>query len=122
MKSHRKDWADRIPKALWSYRTMWRNTTGFSPYEMVYGKTVVFPIEFEVKTLRTATNENLDLMESQKNQLNQLLIRYGTGRGSTWIPTISSPAYGSIGSLLGYAESTVLYAIGSVASFAIEHR
>ena len=49
MKIHRKDWADRLPEALWAYRTTWRNTTGFSPYELVYGKSGVFPIEFELK-------------------------------------------------------------------------
>ena len=36
------------------FRTTWRNTTGFSPYELVYGKSVVFPMEFEIKTLITA--------------------------------------------------------------------
>ena len=55
-----------------AYCTTWRNTTGFSPYELVYGKTIVFLIKFEIKNLRTATEENLDLMEAQKNLLNQL--------------------------------------------------
>ena len=35
---HRRDWAERLPKALWAYRTTWRNTTEHSPYELVYGK------------------------------------------------------------------------------------
>jgi hypothetical protein len=39
---HHKDWADRLPEALWAYRTTWRNTTGFTPYELVYGKRVWF--------------------------------------------------------------------------------
>jgi hypothetical protein len=47
-------------EALWAYRTTWRNTTGFSPYELVYGKSVVFPVEFEIKTLRTALTANLE--------------------------------------------------------------
>ena len=33
-----KDWVNRIPEALWAYRTTWRNTTGHTPYELVYGK------------------------------------------------------------------------------------
>ena len=70
VKSHRKDWAERIPEALWAYRTTWRNTTDFSPYELVYGNNVVFPIEFEIKTFRTTIEENLDLAEAQKNRLN----------------------------------------------------
>eukprot|EP00253_Pinus_taeda_P003091 PITA_03091 len=32
---HRRDWAERLPEALWAYRTTWRNTTGYSPYELV---------------------------------------------------------------------------------------
>ena len=62
--SHRKDWADRLPEALSAYRTTWRDTTGFSPYDLVYGKSAIFPIEFEIKTLRTATELNLDVTEA----------------------------------------------------------
>ena len=39
---------------------------------MVYGKSIVFPIEFEIKNMRATMEENLDLTEAQKNQLNQL--------------------------------------------------
>ena len=66
VKIHRKDWANKLPKALWAYRTTWCNTTGFSPYNLVYGKNVVFPIEFEIKTLKTAMEANLDLTEVQR--------------------------------------------------------
>ena len=55
-----------------AYRTTWHNTTSFSPYELVYGKNVVFPIEFEIKTLKIAIEANMDLTEAQKNQFNQL--------------------------------------------------
>ena len=72
VRSHRRDWADRLPEALWAYRTTWRNTTGFSPYDLVYGKSVVFPIEFEIKTLKTTMKVNLDVIEAQKRRLNQL--------------------------------------------------
>jgi transposase InsO family protein len=43
---HHRDWADRLPEALWAYRITWRNTTGHTPYEMVYRKQVLLPIEF----------------------------------------------------------------------------
>ena len=64
VRSHRRDWADRLLEALWAYRTTWCNTTGFSPYDLVYGKSVVFPIEFEIKTLKTTMEVNLDMTES----------------------------------------------------------
>ena len=71
-KSHCRDWAERIPEALWEYRTTWCNTIGFSPYDLVYGKSAIFLIEFEIKTLKIATEVNLDVTESQKRRLNQL--------------------------------------------------
>jgi hypothetical protein len=72
IKHHHKDWADRIPKAQWAYKSTWRNTTLFTPYELVYGKRVVLPIEFEIKTLRTTLQVGLDLSEAQQNRLDQI--------------------------------------------------
>ena len=69
---HRRDWAKRLPEALWAYRTTWRNTTGFSPYELFLGKNDVFLVEFEIKTLRTALAVNLDLTDAQTTRLQQL--------------------------------------------------
>lgn len=39
---------------------------------MVYGKSVAFPVEFEIKTLRTALALNLDLTDAQTARLQQL--------------------------------------------------
>ena len=72
VRSHCRDWANKLPEALWAYRTTWRNTTGFFPYDLVYGKSDVFPIEFEIKTLKTAMEVKLDVTESQRSRLNQL--------------------------------------------------
>ena len=44
--SHRRDWAAKLPEALWAYRTTWRSTTGHSPYQLMFGKQPIFPIEF----------------------------------------------------------------------------
>ena len=72
---HRKYWAERLPEALWAYRTTWRNSTGHTPYELVYGKQVLLLIEFQIKTFRTAVQLGLDLSEAQQQcilQLNEL--------------------------------------------------
>eukprot|EP00253_Pinus_taeda_P007151 PITA_07151 len=69
---NRRDWAERLPEALWAYRTTWRNTTGHSPYELVYGKEVVLPIEFHVKTFKMAVQLGMDLSEAQKHRMEQL--------------------------------------------------
>ena len=63
---HHNDWEDRLPEALWAYRITWRNTTGHTPYELVYGKQVLLPIEFQVKTFRMEPHLGMDLDESQK--------------------------------------------------------
>lgn len=58
---YKKDWSNRLPKAIWAYRTTWKTTTGFTPFEMVYGKTAMMPIDFEHKTLRTTLQLNMTL-------------------------------------------------------------
>ena len=62
--SHRRDWATRLPEALWAYITTWKSTTGYSPYQLVFGKQPIFPIEFEIQTLRTTHEVVLDLTEA----------------------------------------------------------
>jgi hypothetical protein len=69
MRSDRRNWSNKLHESLWNHRTTWRNTTGFSPYEMVYGKSPIFSIEFEIQTLRTASTVNLDLTMEQKARL-----------------------------------------------------
>jgi len=72
VKQNRKDWSQKLLEALWAYKTTWRNTTSSSPYELVYEKSVVFPVEFEIKTLRMALTINLDLTDTQTTRLQQL--------------------------------------------------
>jgi hypothetical protein len=69
---HHRDWADRLPESLWAYRTTWRNTTGHTPYELVFGKQILLPIEFQVHTFRLTTELGLDLSEAQKQRVMQL--------------------------------------------------
>eukprot|EP00253_Pinus_taeda_P005775 PITA_05775 len=69
---HPRDWIERLPEALWAYRTTWRNTAGHSPYELVYGKEVMLPIEFQVKTFKMAVQLGMDLSEAQKHRMKQL--------------------------------------------------
>jgi hypothetical protein len=60
------DWVDRLPEALWAYQTTWINTIGHTPYELVYEKQVLLPIEFQVRTFCIATKLGLNLDEAQK--------------------------------------------------------
>jgi hypothetical protein len=45
---------------------------GFTPYELLYGKHMVLPIQFEIKTLRIALQVGLDLSEAQQHRLEQI--------------------------------------------------
>lgn len=62
MSLHWKDWVARLHKALWMYRTTSKFTTRFTPFQLVYGKTAVMPIEFEHKTLWTTLELDITLL------------------------------------------------------------
>jgi hypothetical protein len=72
VQQHHKDWVDMLLEELWAYRTTWRNTTGFTPYELVYGNHVLLPIELQVKIFKTAAQLGIDLSEAQKHRIAQL--------------------------------------------------
>ena len=46
VRNSRKDWANRLIEVTWAYNTTWKTTTGFTPYELVYGKKALLLIEF----------------------------------------------------------------------------
>ena len=51
----------------------WRNTTGHNPYELVYGKQVILPIEFQAKTFRMEAQLGMDLMKHINNEYCRLM-------------------------------------------------
>ena len=69
---HRKDWSDKLHEALWAYRITWKNSIGFTPYQLVYGKRVLLPIEFQLHTFKLAADLGIDLSEAQKERIMQL--------------------------------------------------
>eukprot|EP00253_Pinus_taeda_P020509 PITA_20509 len=69
---HHMDWVDKLLEALWNYRITWRNVTGHTPYELVYGKQVLLPIEFQETTFNTTTQLGMNLNEAQEKRLMQL--------------------------------------------------
>ena len=67
-----KYWAYRLVEATWAYNTTWKATTGFTPFDMVYGKNALLSIEFEYNTLRMEAQLYLDLTTAQQERLIQL--------------------------------------------------
>jgi len=52
-----RDWHDKLPYALWAYRTSVRTATGTTPYSLVYGDEVVIPLEIKIPYLRIALKD-----------------------------------------------------------------
>ena len=69
---HHNQWVNKLLEALWAYKITWRNVTRHTPYELVYGKQVLFPIKFQVKTFRMTTQLGMNLTKAQEQRLMQL--------------------------------------------------
>ncbi|XP_077222031.1 uncharacterized protein LOC143855864 [Tasmannia lanceolata] len=58
-----KDWSNKLPYAVWAYRTSIRTSTGTTPYSLVYGMEAALPIELRIPFLRVMMEA--DLLESE---------------------------------------------------------
>ena len=47
-----RDWSEKLPFALWAYRTSFRTSTEATPYSLVYGMEAVLLVEIEMGSLR----------------------------------------------------------------------
>ena len=73
--SSRKDWSLKLDEALWAYRTAFKAPTGFTPFQLVYGKSCHLPVELEHKALWTLKFLNFDQEqagEKRKIQMHEL--------------------------------------------------
>ena len=52
-----RDWSEKLPLALWAYRISFWTSTEATPYSLVYGMEVVFPVETEMGSLRVALEQ-----------------------------------------------------------------
>ena len=55
--------------ALWAYRTSVKTSTGFTPFQLVYGLEAVLPIECEIPSLRMA----IELLPATSEEERRLL-------------------------------------------------
>ena len=49
-----QDWSEKLPFALWAYRTSFRTSIGATP---LYGMEAVLPVEIEMGSLRVALEQ-----------------------------------------------------------------
>ena len=57
---HPRDCHERLPEALWSYRTSARLSTDVTPFMLVYETEAVLPLEVELPALRMTVAAQLD--------------------------------------------------------------
>ena len=69
-----RDWSEKLPFALWAYRTSFRTSTGATPYSLVYGMEAVLPVEIEMGSLRVALEQQISEAEWVQSRLDQLSL------------------------------------------------
>jgi len=67
--SSKKDWAERLVEATWTYNKTSKTTSGFTPFELLYGNNALLSIEFEYNTLRMAAQFDLDITKTLKESM-----------------------------------------------------
>ena len=69
-----QDWSEKLPFALWAYRTSFRTSTGATPYSLFYGMEAVLPVEIEMGSLRVALEQQISEAEWVQSRLDQLSL------------------------------------------------
>ena len=64
-----KDWAHKLPDALWAYRIAYKIPIGMSPFWLIFGKACHLPIELEHRAYWAIKKLNLVLDEAGKERL-----------------------------------------------------
>ncbi|MCO5591138.1 hypothetical protein L7F22_045119 [Adiantum nelumboides] len=65
-----QDWDKHLTAALWAYRTSFKVSTQFTPYQLVYGQEALLPIEVELGSLRVLARKTT----SSKEKLEQRIL------------------------------------------------
>ncbi|XP_011627845.1 uncharacterized protein LOC105421591 [Amborella trichopoda] len=57
--STKKNWHEKLPEALWAYRTLTRSASDSTPYSLVYGSEAVIPLEIQLPSLCIAIYQTM---------------------------------------------------------------
>ena len=69
-----RDWSEKLPFALWAYRTSFRTSTEATPYSLVCGMKAVLPVEIEIGSLRMALEQQISEAEWTQSRYDQLSL------------------------------------------------
>ncbi|KAK3034315.1 hypothetical protein RJ639_032655 [Escallonia herrerae] len=79
-------WVDELHKILWAYRTLIRNPTGETPFNLAFGTEPLIPVEIGLPSLRLCTYDpdkndealrcNLDRLDKQRDRAQIRLAAY----------------------------------------------
>ena len=58
-----RDWLEKIPFALWAYRTFFVPLPELPPYSLVYGMEAVQLVEIKMRSLRVALEQQISKAE-----------------------------------------------------------
>ena len=69
-----RDWLEKLPFALWAYRTSFRTSTGATPYSLVYVMKAVLLVEIEIGSFRVALEHQISETEWAQSRYDQLIL------------------------------------------------
>ncbi|XXG85705.1 hypothetical protein AAC387_Pa11g0739 [Persea americana] len=70
--SHKRDWSDKLPEALWAYQTIVRGLTHSTPFSLVYGCEAVVPLKVQIPSLRVSLQNEMMRESNVKLRLQEL--------------------------------------------------
>ena len=86
MQGSMSDWDSKLLNVLWAYRTTYKVTTKFTPFQLVYGQEAILSIELELPYLRIALEERLDEPKSLEARI-ATLEKLDETRGHAYLNT-----------------------------------
>jgi len=68
----KRDWHERLGKALWAYRTTYKTPTQLTAFALVYGVEAIWPLKLQIPSLRIPIQEGLTEDENHKRRVAEL--------------------------------------------------